>query len=80
MDKPSYMTKSFTITGVDGNHVKVSETADRQEVVISIQQNDEAGLNATVRLSGAQFDTLCETKYSLDVAPATSGLSEASGQ
>ena len=42
MDSPSYVTKSVTVRGVDGNHVTVSETAERQEVVVAIEQNDEA--------------------------------------
>jgi len=67
MANPSYVTRSVTILGADGNHLTVSETAERQEVVISIQQNDEHGRIATVRLNHEQFDAFCHTKYELDV-------------
>ena len=70
MDSLMYMTKSFTVLGVDGNHITVSETTERREVVIAVQQNDEHGRIATIRLNAAQFDALCGTKYSLDVADA----------
>jgi hypothetical protein len=68
MASPSYLTKTITILGVDGNHVSISETPDRQEVVIAIQQNDEKGRIATARLSGEQFSALCNAKYSLEIA------------
>ena len=71
MANPSYVTRSVTILGADGNHLTVSETAERQEVVISIQQNDEHGRIATTRLSGEQFDALCHTKYALEIKPET---------
>ncbi len=51
MDRPSFLTRSLTIAGVDGNHVTVSETAERREVVVAIQQNDEHGRIATARLN-----------------------------
>ncbi|MCC6366874.1 MAG: hypothetical protein IT165_25410 [Bryobacterales bacterium] len=66
MSTPSYLTKSITIRGVDGNDIRVSETAERQAVVISIQQNDDGGRIASVRLDQAQFDALCHTRYSMD--------------
>ncbi len=69
MASPSYLTKTITILGVDGNHVSVSETPDRKEVVFAIQQNDEKGRIATARLSGEQFAALCNAKYSLEIAP-----------
>ncbi len=67
MDAPSFLTKSITVLGVDGNHISVSETAERREVVVAIQQNDEKGRIATVRLTRPQFDALCGSKYSLEV-------------
>ena len=62
-----YLTRSLTVLGVDGNHVSVSETAERQEVVISIQQNDEHGRIATVRLDKDQFEALCHSQYELEI-------------
>lgn len=71
------MTKSYTILGSDGNHISASETDEREEVVIAIQQNDEHGRIATVRLNKAQFDDLCGLKYSLQVHTAPSKPTEA---
>ena len=67
MASPSYKTKSITILGADGNHVSVSETPDRKEVVVAIQQNDEKGRIATARLTGSQFAALCGAKYELEI-------------
>lgn len=77
MESPSFVTKSITVRGVDGNHVTVSETAERQEVVLAIQQNDDGGQIATVRLNEPQFEALCGTRYSLEVATASAGVQEA---
>jgi hypothetical protein len=41
MKNPSYVAKSITVLGADGNHVAVSETAERQEVVISMRRRIE---------------------------------------
>ena len=67
MSSPSYVTKSITVLGVDGNHITVSETAERQEVVIAIQQNDEHGRIATARLNAGQFKALCQSQYDLEI-------------
>jgi hypothetical protein len=66
MSTPSYLTKSITIRGLDGNDIRVSETAERKAVVISIQQNDDGGRLASVRLDQTQFDALCHTRYSME--------------
>ena len=71
MPNPSYVTTSITILGVDGNHVSVSETAGRQEVVIRIQQNDEHGRIATARLNADQFKVLCRSQYDLEIEAET---------
>ena len=71
MDRPSFLTKSITILGVDGNHVTVSETAERHEVVIAIQQNDEHGRIATARLDTDQFKALCLSQYDLEIEAKT---------
>ena len=76
MPNPSYVTKSVTILGVDGNHVSVSETIERQEVVVSIQQNDEHGRLATVRLDKGQFEALCHSKYELEIKAALAADAE----
>ena len=79
MASPSYITKSFTIAGVDGSEVTVSETADRQEVVITIRNHGDGPI-AIAHLSGPRFDALCETKYSLEVASRATDSSEAASQ
>jgi hypothetical protein len=71
MDRPSFLTKSITILGVDGNHVTVSETAERHEVAIAIQQNDEHGRIATARLNADQFKALCRSQYDLEIEAET---------
>ena len=76
MDRPSFLTKSITILGVDGNHVTVSETAERREVVIAIQQNDEHGRIATARLNAEQFKALCRSQYDLDIEAETTTQTE----
>ena len=63
--------KSFTICGADGNHVSISETVERGEVVLTIQQNDERGRLATVRLDREQFRALADTYYSLEIIDET---------
>jgi len=50
--------KSYTILGVDGNHLTIGETIERTAIVVSIQQNDEHGRIATVRLNREQFKEL----------------------
>jgi hypothetical protein len=67
VDNPGFVTKSITVRGVDGNDIRVSETAERKEVVVAIQQNDDNGRTATVRLTRPQFDALCGSKYSIEV-------------
>ncbi len=59
MTNKSLRMKSFTLAGVDGNHLTLSETMERTEIVVSIQQNDENGRIATVRLNADQFELLC---------------------
>ena len=61
------LTKSYSIRGIDGNDVAVSETVERKEIVLSIQQNDDRGRVATVRLTKNQWEMLCETRFDLHV-------------
>ena len=63
---PPYLTKTITISGADGNHVSGSETADRMEVVVAVQQGTET---SAVHLSCEQFEALCATRYSLELTP-----------
>ena len=51
---------SYTIHGADGNDVSVSETPDYSSVVLCIQQNDDRGRLATVRLDQEKWKTLCD--------------------
>jgi hypothetical protein len=60
-------TKSFTVLGADGNHITASETDERKEIMVAIQQNDEHGRIATIRLNQEQFKALCDVKYDLEV-------------
>jgi hypothetical protein len=50
-------TKAYTISGIDGNHLTLSETPDRLTILVSIQQNDERGRLA-VHLDKGQFEEL----------------------
>lgn len=59
MTNESVLTKSFTVLGVDGNHLTFSETIEHTAIVVSIQQNDERGKLATVRLNKEQFSAIC---------------------
>jgi hypothetical protein len=65
--KREIVNKSYTIRGADGNDVTVSETIERLEVVLSIQQNDENGRTATVRLDKDQWEALCRMQYSVEI-------------
>jgi hypothetical protein len=58
--------KSFTLLGCDGNHLTLSETLDREAIVVSIQQNDDKGRIATMRLNAAQFELLCSMDSTYD--------------
>jgi len=61
------VAKSFTIRGADGNDLRISETVEREEIVISIQQNDDKGRLATVRLNKEQFNAFFDIRYSIDI-------------
>ena len=76
MPNPSYVTRSLTIVGIDGNHISVSETAERREVVVTIQQNDEHGRLATVRLTKDQFEAFCHSQYEMDIQAAPAAGAE----
>lgn len=65
--KRALVSKSYSLAGVDGNHVVLSETAERLEVVLSIQQNDEGGRIATVRLNAEQFAELFGLRYHVEL-------------
>ncbi len=54
------MEKSYTWCGADGNHLTLTETPDRTEILVCIQQNDEHGRLATMRLTREQVDELRE--------------------
>jgi hypothetical protein len=56
----SLVCKSFTLTGVDGSHVTLSETPEREEIVLSVVTYCSSGAQrATARLNAEQFETLC---------------------
>jgi len=61
------VVKGFTIRGVDGNDLRISETVERDQVAISIQQNDDKGRLATVRLDKEQFEAFFDIKYGIDI-------------
>lgn len=65
--KSKLLVKSFGIRGADGNDLRISETVEGDQAVISIQQNDENGRTATVRLDKKQFDAFFDIKYSITV-------------
>jgi hypothetical protein len=67
MPDPSYQTTAITIRGVEGNDVTVSETHERKELVLSINEHRGDELYAAVRLSKEQFEALCQARFTLEV-------------
>ena len=61
------ITKGFTIRGADGNDLRISETVERDQVVISIQQNDDKARMATVRLDKEQFEAFFDLRYEIGI-------------
>jgi len=59
--------KGFTIRGADGNDLRISETVERDQVVISIQQNDDKARMATVRLDKEQFEAFFDLRYEIGI-------------
>ena len=51
---------------MDGNHLTFSETIERNAIVVSLQQNDEKGRIATVRIDAATFEELCRLDSAFD--------------
>lgn len=60
--------KSFTLPGVNGGEVVISETIDRQAIEISVRQNGPPHIAdaLTVRLTAEQFDALCGMNSAYD--------------
>ena len=67
MPDPTYQTTAITVRGLDGNDVTVSETHERTELVLSINEHRGDELYATVRLSKEQFEALYQTRFTLEV-------------
>lgn len=63
------ITSSISVRGVDGNDLRFSETIERKEIVVSIQQNDDGGRLATVLLNKEQFDAIIEAMDRVEVEP-----------
>ena len=61
------VTKGFTIRGADGNDLRISETVERDQVVISIQQNDDKARMATIRLDKEQFNAFFDIRYEIGI-------------
>ncbi len=57
--------RTYMIRGADGNDLSISETFEGDQVVVSIQQNDDRARVATVRLDKDQLDAFWDVKYSL---------------
>lgn len=57
---------AYTIDGEDGAFLTISETTERDTVVISIQRDNKI---ETVRLNEQTFAALCELKYELNWKP-----------
>ena len=66
--------RSFTVRGTDGNDLTISETHEEDQVVVSIQQNDDEGRIATVRLGRAEFEAFFDTRYELKLKDKASLL------
>ena len=79
MSNKQVRCKSYTLLGNDGNHLTLAETLDRSAILISIQQNDEKGRIATVRIDAEQFEALCSfnSRYDgLEVKPSIADAEE----
>jgi len=66
---PDFVTQSIRIS-TDNGHITVSETHDRQAVVVSIFESKcsvSASPMATIALNAEQWDALVETRYKLTV-------------
>jgi hypothetical protein len=60
-------SKSYTVCGVDGHtFLTLSETAERDAIVVSIQKNGVKGCLATVRIDAAAFAALCAMDSAYD--------------
>jgi hypothetical protein len=61
------LTKGYSIRGADGNDLRIEETVDRMEVVVSITDTRSGKVN-TVRLDYDQYDAFSDlfTKYSIN--------------
>lgn len=63
----SILTKSYSLQGSDGAILRIEETPERLEIVVSISRHDNGKSNIeTVRLNKEQFDAYGELfgKYS----------------
>jgi hypothetical protein len=60
--------KSFTLPGVAGGELVISETTDRDAIEITVRRNGVPNLpdELSVRLNAAQFEALCRMDSSYD--------------
>lgn len=63
--KMNWLTKSISIRGVDDNLIVFSETADRDELVVSIHTDNNR--IATVRLNAEQLREVERVRYILEL-------------
>lgn len=56
--------RAYTLTSEDGVFVQVSETPEREEVVLSLSR---VGHLETARLTKAQFDALVDLRYRVEL-------------
>ena len=65
------VSRAWRIEGLDAAAVTVEETAERNQIVVSVQQRGSTVTRETVRLNRAQWGALCSLQYDLDwVKPA----------
>lgn len=58
------VTRGYTLTSADGVFVRIEETIEREEVVLSLSR---AGHLETARLTKTQFDALVDLKYRIEL-------------
>jgi len=60
------VSASYEITGIDGSHLRVSETPERDHCIVSIMEA-QSGNILTCRLNKAQFKAFCDLDYSVEI-------------
>jgi hypothetical protein len=60
------MTKGYTIRGLDGAFIRIEETEEGDQIVVSLRRDAAV---QTIRLGLSEWNALCNLKYALNVVP-----------